>query len=389
MKRILTALSTLVLFTSIITSCSNDKRLPQIDIVVEDEIPWESKIPCQFNYIIDNEKIKCDAEIKCRGGYSSRYNKHSFALKLQKPMDLCGLPASDSWILNANYVDKTFMRHKLCYDLFRQMGAHNVAARCAYARVSLNTKPNGLYVVMQKLDENTLGIDRNDTMAVIFKDPPLFNVVQPENGPEENNYYGQKWPKKKKNDRTWQIEAFRDFLVNASDDEFAANLGSWIDIKNVIDWHLLLLLSEGGDGFLKNFYLYKTDSKTPYRIAVWDCDHSFGREGDGEKNWFERGVEWERSILFSRLMKTDFYRNALKNRWKELRDNGIFTIGNIYGMIDENDRQVRLGTAENFSIWPYDSPDYYDAATYEEEVALLKEFVSTNLERLDLYFLNL
>ena len=46
--------------------------------------------------------------------------------------------------------------------------------------------------------------------------------------------------------------------------------------------HLLLYLSNGGDGITKNFYIYKMDEETPFRIALWDCDHSFGRDGDNE-----------------------------------------------------------------------------------------------------------
>ena len=389
MKRNLLPLLSLTALLFLCLSCRREEALPLIGISVEGEIPWDCKTPCALAYITDNDSVRYYAEVKCRGGYSSRYNKHSYAVDFHELVALCGLPAAKAWVLNASYVDKTFMRHKICYDLFRQMAANDIAPLCAYARVSLNGQPNGLYVVMQKLDAQTLKVDMDDTAAVIFKDPPVFYDKQPENGPEQDNYYGQKWPKRKKCDKTDCIVAFRDFLVNASDEEFAESIAAWIDIDNVVDWHLLLLFTDGGDGFLKNFYLYKTDSNTPFRIALWDCDHSFGREGDGEKNWFERGVEWERSVLFSRLMNMPNYRNALKRRWNELRENGVFSYGNIESMAAENDNRIKLGKDENFSIWKCDSPDYYDSATYEEEVALLKEFVKINIQVLDTYFSNL
>ncbi len=49
----------------------------------------------------------------------------------------------------------------------------------------------------------------------------------------------------------------------------------------------MLLLSNNGDGVMKNFLLYKIDSNTPFRIALWDYDHSFGRDGDNELNLME------------------------------------------------------------------------------------------------------
>ena len=61
--------------------------------------------------------------IKCRGGISSKYNKHSFSLELEKKYSLAKLPIDDDWIINANYIDKTFMRHKICYDIFKEMNS--------------------------------------------------------------------------------------------------------------------------------------------------------------------------------------------------------------------------------------------------------------------------
>ena len=49
----------------------------------------------------------------------------------------------------------------------------------------------------------------------------------------------------------------------------------------------------------------------------------------------------------------------------------------------ENDPYVRLGLEENTRLWPYDSENYYDAATYDEEYALILEFVKRSIARLD------
>ena len=84
------------------------------------------------------------------------------------------MPENRSWILNASYIDKTFMRHKLCYDLFNMMGDNDLAPRCAYALVRENNRPQGLYVVMQRLNKHVLKIDDSDPEAVIFKEPKLF-----------------------------------------------------------------------------------------------------------------------------------------------------------------------------------------------------------------------
>ncbi|MCQ2287047.1 MAG: CotH kinase family protein [Bacteroidales bacterium] len=377
---------TLLIVILVLQACHPKEQLPTINIVTEKEIGWEHKEPCNINYFDNSTMTTMAGKIKCRGGFSSKFDKHSFSVELDKPTTLGQLPEDNDWILNANYIDKTFMRHKLCYDLFREMNSNNKAAQCAYVKVQLNSVANGLYVLMQKLDASVLKINKDDSLSMIFKDPPVFfenRIANPEN---PKNYYGQKFPKIKKDDKTYYIEAFHDFLFKASDEDFEKNISQWIDIQNVIDWHLLLFFMDGGDGVMKNFYLYKIDSPTPFRFAIWDCDHSFGRDGDNEPNWFKRNMNWQQCILLQRLMRTSDYPQHLKARWFELRKNNIFSNENIAQKVEENEQKIVLAKDENFKLWPVNSSNYYDDHSHEEEIRYMQEFIKENLTRLDKYF---
>lgn len=363
----------------------DSQKLPVIYLSTHDEIPWEGKVPCSVNLVTDTDSTIWSGKIKFRGGISSKYPKHSYALKLKDAQTLCGLPANRSWILNANYIDKTFMRHKLCYDLFRQMDSNNIAPKCAYALVRENGNPKGLYVVMQRLNEHTLPLCENDPDAVIFKEPKIFYPESklPDRAEYGGDYHGQTYPKFEEIDRSGLMDSLREYLLNTPDNTFYATVGQRFDLHNLIDWHLLLLFMNGGDNVLKNFYLYRPDGKTPYRIAIWDCDHSFGRDCDNEKNMLKQLLEDERNILLKRMMKSPDYRSALSKRYRQLRQSGIFSYENMEKMIRENDLSVRLGLEENLRLWPFDSDNYYDAAGYDEECALILEFVALNLSRLD------
>ena len=205
----------------------------------------------------------------------------------------------------------------------------------------------------------------------------------PARDPLDENYQGQSYPDFEKGDRSAVIDEFRNFIVKSSDAEFYNHIGEWIDLQNLIDWHLFILFTNSGDGVLKNFYLYKKDANTPFRIALWDCDHSFGRDCDNEKNMLKNLPEERRNILIDRMMKSDEYVQRLKSRYTELRQSGIISYENIEKLMKENDPYVRLGLEENTRLWPYDSENYYDAATYDEEYALILEFVKLSLARLD------
>jgi len=367
---------------------SEEKVLPVINIQTENVIEWEQNIPCLVKYVTVADSSICAGKIKFRGGISSKYGKHSYSLKFDDSRSLCNLPANRSWILNASYIDKTFMRHKICFDLFRQMGGHNYAPLCGYAMVQENAEAKGLYVVMQRLNKKVLRLNEADSSALIFKEPKVFysDAELPSRSKGDPNYHEQKYPDFDLQDRNAAMDELRSFLLHASDEEFTNKVGTLFDLRNIADWHLLLLFTNNSDGLLKNFYLYKVDSSTPYRIAIWDYDHSFGRDGDNEPNMLERMADEHRNILFDRLLKSPSYKKALSERWKMLRRNNIFSVKNIEKMMQENDAYIRVGIEENAALWPVDATDYFDGNDYEAEKELILRYVPLILDTLDKRF---
>lgn len=364
--------------------------LQSVLLQTDSKIKWNKKTGCDAFVVNGCDTICYKGTVKFRGGISSKYPKHSYSLKFSEEHSLCGLPSGKSWILNANYIDKTFMRHKLCYDLFRRMGNYNLASRCDYAMVHENGKNRGLYVVMQRLNRHVLDIDANDDNALIFKDPKVFyndSMMPPKSSPDEN-FNEQTYPDfKKHGDKSAILDEFRDFILHSTDSEFEAHIGEWIDMRNVVDWHLLLLFTNNADGVLKNFYLYKKDTGTPFRVAIWDCDHSFGRDGDNELNMLERLTDDRRNILFDRLSDFRWYNDMLSRRWHKLRKSGVISYRKIEKMMQENDRRIQFGLSENTAIWGFDSEFYFDANDYRQECRLMLDFVVLSLEKMDKNFL--
>ena len=154
----------LAILLLIITSCSGssdaiqDQEIEneQIIRIYSDSIGWDGKLPCEITYA--GKKYK--AAIKYRGGISSQYPKHSMTVEFEEKVTLGNLPTNDDFIFNASYIDKTFQRHKLSYDIFRLMNSENKAPRCDYLPIYLNDKYIGLYVIMEKVNGSWLGFDK-------------------------------------------------------------------------------------------------------------------------------------------------------------------------------------------------------------------------------------
>lgn len=322
-------LTILLIAAVVLVACGSDapQQLPRIDLSPQQAIGWDKKGPTLVDEVMAGDTVTLLGRIKYRGGSSSKYWKHSYRLELDEAYPLVGLPTEDDWVINATHVDKTFMRHRLSYDLFREMAPErNLAPLCRFVELSEAGRYEGVYVLMQRVNGSFVGLDKKDEQAALFKDPPIFweGIVEAETNAE---VYEQKWPKARKRDMTASLDLFRDYLHLSSDSVFEAELTTWVDLDNIIDWHLLLLLSNNGDGLLKNFYLYRRDSHSPYRIAIWDYDHSYGRDGDYELNMLERMLDPRRNVLLRRLMDTDVsdYSRRMSSRWATLRSDLLAT----------------------------------------------------------------
>ena len=361
-----------------------------LGISVGQPIPDAPKVPGTLTHTLDGATTEHPIRIERRGGYSMSYAKHSYEVKLAEDAPIGGLPADDDWILNANYVDKTFLRHAFSYDLFRRMSPDNRAARYRFAPLTVNGDYQGLYVVMQKLDRSSLGVEKRGETTFIFKEPHVFResyvglVAEP-----GKTFHHQTFPKARKGDRAPALEHLRALILHADDTDFDRQLPELIDVANFTDWHLLLLLTNNQDGLLKNFYLYKPTDRSPVRVAPWDYDHSFGRDGDNERNLNERKLDANRNLLFRRLLARPWYVASLKARWAELQSDGIFTTKTLISEISDLAERLRPLAHRNVTRWPVDAEAYYDANDFDAEIELMKAFVALRHAYLEGYFASL
>ncbi|PWL28251.1 MAG: hypothetical protein DCO96_09770 [Fluviicola sp. XM-24bin1] len=384
----------LAILLLIITSCSGssdaiqDQEIEneQIIRIYSDSIGWDGKLPCEITYA--GKKYK--AAIKYRGGISSQYPKHSMTVEFEEKVTLGNLPTNDDFIFNASYIDKTFQRHKLSYDIFRLMNSENKAPRCDYLPIYLNDKYIGLYVIMEKVNGSWLGFDKaNPQGSRLFKDPFVFVEERLPNVQEPDNYYQQKFPKQNSLDCNHELDTFKKFLFESSDEQFIEEYKDWVDVRSLIDWHLLLLLTNNDDGLIKNFYLYSENGR-PLKFVPWDYDHSFGRDGNYELNLIDRPVDCEKVVLIGRLMHlpSTGYAERLAKQWKEYRRRQ-FGEGTLLSFIDANSKKLQQYLEDNFKRWPLDGVGYLDANNYDEEIAIMKQYISMRLEQLDAFFSNL
>lgn len=365
------------------------------------------------NIIYEKKQLK----IKYRGNSSAHYDKKSFSVKFSNKMCYDRQTCHKKWKLNAEYIDKTFMRNKLSYDLFNLFNKNNIAPKIFYLTVDINNVYNGIYALTEKVDSDLLNFRKDDTNSVLFKDPPI-SITPQEHGEKYLNclefinwsdyykkfsekamrkiinqtYYNQRYPGTNKSNKKYLIHEITEFIFNSKNEEFSNEdiFNKYFDIDNILDWHLLLLLTNNEDGLLKNFYLYSQGIGKPFKFCPWDYDHSFGRDGDGELN-HKTFLNADKVELLNRLVKTNTlnYNERLLNKFLILKRKDILTAKNINKMIDNNISLLKNHIEKNEDRWPSEKIHHFSNSTYLSEINLMRKWIEKRLDKVESHLFKL
>lgn len=357
--------------------CATDTKAPVIAINCTDAVRQVDQV-CDYQF---GDHVGSKAEVRIRGNSSLQYPKKSMRLEVDSVVSFCDLPAHDVWVLNANYIDKSFIRHRLSFDLFRAMGAHNLSPNGCYREVEVNGDYRGVYFIHERIDQERCGILDQQPGGVIYKEPPVFLEENAQFEPGEHPW-GQKYPDDGETDMSELALEMQRFLNESADSVFAAEIGNWFHLENVADWMLLLMLTNNTDGIYRNFYLYRLHEGLPFRVAIWDYDETFGRYGDNRPNNIDTEVNFNNHPLLGRLLKMDSFRNLLRKRWLQHRQQ-VFSEENIMNRIDTYTSELETIVPENFNRWPIDGPGYFDDTVFSEEIGFIRDFIQRRLITLD------
>lgn len=146
-------------------------QLPSVYVTTSEELSYIHK---SKNNIDKNSLINiCDAagdsiysdtdnntvsEIKIRGNATAGYEKKPYQIKLGKKTDLFGMGKAKTWILLANYIDSSFIRNSVTYELAGRLG-FDFTPETKQVNLYINGQYMGLYCLTEKVQINKERID--------------------------------------------------------------------------------------------------------------------------------------------------------------------------------------------------------------------------------------
>lgn len=342
------------------------------------------------------QKSKCNYHV--RGGSSQHYHKSNFKLELEgKKLSLLGMRVDDDWILNSLYDDAGLIHNKVSTSVWREIANYNNVPNDEgmtqeYVELFLGTRYVGVYTLGERVDQTTLSL----------KDEDILYKCRADRIPEEHNYTNEntdemrpifvlKYPKEPSAEdwnplKDWVNYFCKDRLTSYEQGKALLNM------ENSVDYNLFTLLICGVDNIRKNVFLvaeYQGDGTYQFKKVPWDMNATWGNPWvyDATCNYTIYDPSYiENMSTWPTDMDTLYdYGEAemsvlLRDRWKELRENGVITKEKIYEMLNEEFSYLHGSGAyeRNYALWTNGTEFWQDEFIYE--------YADARIDVLDEYF---
>jgi len=393
------------------------------------EIPNEPKVNAQlgiidnpggFNHLTDTfTGYNGLIGIELRGSSSLSFDKKNYGFETRNPdgtnnnVSLLGLPPENDWVLHGPYSDKSLMRNALAYYLGSQMGQW--APRTRFCELYIDDDYNGVYLLIENIKrdvsrlniaalnpEEVAGSDLSGGYILSIDRPEEYYWISPYKGV---NYYGNIiinyiypdyaiMPNQQKHYIKNFVTYFEDALLSDKYRDALVGYRAWAEPASFIDYFLINELSRNVDAYRLSTFFYKDKDEKLMMGPIWDFDLAFGNanyyEAYNTQGWMMHSVgtldDFQVPLWWNRLREDDFFNFELKRRWEELRK-GPFHIDNIFGYIDSVSVLLANAQERNFYRFPvmgaYLWPNYYVGDTYEEEINIIKDWITGRILWMD------
>ena len=260
--------------------------------------------------------------IKSQGAGSRFYPKWNYFVELDNGEKINWL---NSFNLSAQVVDPSFIRTPLALYIYQQLGFLTFTADPVF--FSINDKENGLYLLIEKIDQNyfnTRNIQAAELIKVAFGATFTFAV---------KNDLSDNFEKKIPDDDNFNnLAEFVHALDTVQPKNIPTAIGKYLNIKQYLRYHAFNSIINNSDGLTNNYYFYKKTFTSPYEIIPWDFDKTFdykinvGLYGDNEII----------KVLFKNEECYALYKQEMKTILNE-----CFTESNLFPVIDKIYNQIK------------------------------------------------
>jgi spore coat protein H len=180
-------------------------------------------------------------------------------------------------IFHACNRDRTCLRERLSYGLFRDMGIET--SRAAHATVSINGGPKQLYALVEYIDREFLEAHFDDPEGNLYKERwPVY---------DQPSYYVDELVTNEDTPDVTRMLAFAGAVRAATPANYEATIAPYLDLERMGRYSAVDQLVNDWDGIWKfycnvpgqicgnhNYYVYDDPGSDHFAFIPWDVDHT-------------------------------------------------------------------------------------------------------------------
>lgn len=315
-------------------------RLPRINIVTDDGEPILDDVEYSHASVAIRPRgsglqgYAGTAKLRVRGNSTSWIRmKLPYKVKLDEAASMLGMPSAKSWVLLANFYDRSMLRNDVGFELSRRLGMP-WTPRMTPVELWLNGHFQGLYQLGESIEVDADRVDITDDGSEYLlegdtwpdPDTPAFRtghglqlfVKEPEDLDEASIEAIEA-----------EVQAFEDALYSEQFTDPDAGYRPHIDVATFIDWYLTNEIMKTLEAaYLNSCWMYQDDGEL-HMGPVWDLDQAAGNRtnwgADTPTGWYLRlpgvgsQITGPEGHWLIRMFEDPWFEEQVRLRWAEVR----------------------------------------------------------------------
>lgn len=335
-----------------------------------------------------------EAKGKIRGSASLRYPKNSYTLKFPKddlfsdPERAGGFSGKRKVVLTTTFDDNSYVRQRLAFELWNSLDPAHIQVQSYMGVVYLEDEFWGLYAVTDHIDGDLMehnGLWRDGNLYKGKSSNANFRLVDKYGQPKKDIIYG--FDKKEGipehgTGAHADLEALIRFVATADEATIERELGMHIDLRDYMDWMIMVSFMVGRDSGANNAYHYQQDPGSPWRVVMWDFNATFGQDYITKRVSSDKTDFYEDdNQIFEHFVAIPAFADQVAARFRMALD-GALAVPRLHALIDEvlvdirgvvpRDQARWREAYESFELWD----DRDDFTTHEEEIEYLRTWLA-------------
>jgi hypothetical protein len=304
--------------------------------------------------------------IRGRGNSTWDMPKKPYRIKLDKKANLLGLKAkAKSWVLLANYADKTLMRNAVAFKI-SELTELAFTPSVKFVDLYINNAYQGNYMLTDQIQEGVGRVDIEEMPASPDATEITGGYLLEIDGFASGEPYWFttnhglpitiKYPDETLDNPKYQyiknfVNSFEGRLFSAEFKDPVAGYRPMVDTTSLINWYICCELTGNPDSFWSTFIYKQRSIDKLFFGPLWDYDIAFNNDnrlGDAINKLMRQEAHAPRTWI-EQLWKDDWFRLAVEQRWKELVASDIEQT--LINYIDETVTLLDRSQQQNFFQW--------------------------------------